>query len=81
MEACAAVTDFRFETLGRLVLRAPKAAANTPSRRISERTGMRLVRTMEGHYVSGRHLTEIWVITRDEWRAKFAVKPQKHESH
>lgn len=73
-EASAAVTRFWFETLGRSVLRAPKAATNTPSRRISERTGMRLVRTEEGHYVSGRHLTEIWEITRDEWRARSSRK-------
>ncbi|MEW6642754.1 MAG: GNAT family N-acetyltransferase [Pseudomonadota bacterium] len=69
-EASAAATDFWFETLGRSVLRVPKAAINTPSRRISERTGMRLVGTTEGHYVSGRHLTEVWEITRDEWRAR-----------
>lgn len=69
-EASAAVTDFWFETLDRSVLRVPKAAANTPSRRISERTGMRLVRTAEEHYVSGRQLSEIWEITRDEWRAR-----------
>lgn len=70
MEASAAVTGFWFETLGRSLLRAPKPAVNEPSRRISERTGMRLVRTVEGHYVSGRHLTEIWEITKDEWRAR-----------
>lgn len=69
-EASAAVTDFWFETLGRTVLRVPKAAANTPSRRISERTGMRLVGTKLGHYVSGPQLTEIWEITRNEWRAR-----------
>ena len=69
-EASAAVTKFWFETLGRPVLRAPKAAGNAPSRRISERTGMRLVSTVEGRYVSGRHLTEIWEITKDEWRAR-----------
>jgi RimJ/RimL family protein N-acetyltransferase len=48
-EAAAAVTGFWFETLGRSALRAPKATTNKPSRRISERTGMRLVRTKEGH--------------------------------
>jgi [ribosomal protein S5]-alanine N-acetyltransferase len=69
-EASAAVTGFWFGTLNRSVLRVPKAAVNKPSRRISERTGMRLVRTVEGDYVSGRHLTEIWEITKDEWRAR-----------
>ena len=33
-EAAAAVTGFWFETLGRSVLRVPKATANKPSRRI-----------------------------------------------
>jgi ribosomal-protein-alanine N-acetyltransferase len=73
-EASAAVTGFWFETLGRSVLRAPKAATNTPSRRISERTGMRLVRTEEGQYVSGPHLTEIWEITRGDWCARSSEK-------
>lgn len=73
-EASAAVTRFWFETLGRSVLRVPKAATNTPSRRISERTGMRLVRTEEGQYVSGPHLTEIWEITRGDWCARSSEK-------
>ncbi len=37
-EACEAVTDFWFNTLKFPVLRAPKAAANTASRRISEKS-------------------------------------------
>jgi len=68
-EASAAVTDYWFDTLGRSVLRASKAAANTPSRRISERTGMRLVWRGERDYVSGRLPAELWEITADEWRA------------
>jgi RimJ/RimL family protein N-acetyltransferase len=40
-EACAWANDFWFETLGYPVLRAPKAAANLASRRISEKQGMR----------------------------------------
>jgi [ribosomal protein S5]-alanine N-acetyltransferase len=79
-EASAAVTDFWFETLGRTVLRAPKAATNTPSRRISERTGMRLVGTTEGRYVSGNHLTEIWEITREEWRARRILLNRNHQA-
>jgi RimJ/RimL family protein N-acetyltransferase len=51
-------------------LRAPKAAANIASRRISEKQGMRLVGTEEREYVSGRLLTEIWEITAEEWRAR-----------
>jgi ribosomal-protein-alanine N-acetyltransferase len=69
-EACSAVTDFWFETLERPVLRVPKASANLPSRRISERSGMRLIRTEDLDYVSGRLPSEIWEITREEWRGR-----------
>ena len=69
-EACDKVTDYWFETLGFPLLRVPKAAANTPSRRISQRQGMRLVETKESDYVSGRLLTEVWEITSQEWKAR-----------
>jgi RimJ/RimL family protein N-acetyltransferase len=68
-EACAWSNDFWFETLGFPVLRVTKAAANTASRRISEKHGMRLIGTMERDYVSGRLPTEAWEITAEEWRA------------
>ena len=68
LEASSAVTDYWFETLGRTVLRVPKAVANVRSRRISERTGMRVIKTEERDYVSGRFPAEVWEITRDEWR-------------
>jgi ribosomal-protein-alanine N-acetyltransferase len=71
-EACDAATDYWFETLGFPLLRVPKAAANTASRRISERQGMRVVATEERDYVSGRLLTEVWEITAGEWRARKA---------
>jgi ribosomal-protein-alanine N-acetyltransferase len=69
-EAVVAVTDYWFETLARPLLRAPKAVANEPSRRISERSGMRVVSTEDRDYVSGRLATEVWEITRDEWRKR-----------
>jgi [ribosomal protein S5]-alanine N-acetyltransferase len=69
-EASVAVTDYWFETLARPLLRTPKAAANVPSRRISERSGMRLVKTGHQDYVSGRLSAEIWEITREEWRKR-----------
>ncbi|MBP2295926.1 GNAT family N-acetyltransferase [Azospirillum rugosum] len=69
-EAVEAVTDFWFEVLGNEVLRVPKAAANRASRRVSERTGMRMIRTETHAYVSGEHPTEVWEITRAEWRAR-----------
>jgi len=66
-EAADAVTDYWFNTLKFPVLRAPKAAANIASRRVSEKQGMRVVATEERGYVSGRMLAEIWELTADEW--------------
>jgi ribosomal-protein-alanine N-acetyltransferase len=68
-EAVFAVNDYWFDALGFEVLRAPKAAANVGSRRISEKTGMRMVERGEANYVCGRLPSETWEITRDEWRA------------
>jgi len=68
-EACDAATDYWFDTLRFPVLRAPKAVPNTASRRISEKSGMRLVATEERDFVSGRFPAEIWEITAEEWRA------------
>lgn len=68
-EAVIAVNDFWFDVLGFPVLRAPKAVANVASRRISEKTGMRLAGTMEKDYVCGRLASERWEITAEEWRA------------
>jgi RimJ/RimL family protein N-acetyltransferase len=69
-EASDAVTDFWFSTLKCPVLRVPKAIANTASRRISEKQGMRVVATVERDYVSGRLPAEIWEITAEEWRKR-----------
>jgi RimJ/RimL family protein N-acetyltransferase len=69
-EAVTAVNDYWFDVLGFSVLRAPKAVVNIASRRISEKTGMRVIATEERDYVSGRFLSEIWEITAEEWREK-----------
>jgi ribosomal-protein-alanine N-acetyltransferase len=69
-EACHAVTDYWFNVLRFPVLRVPKAIANTGSRRISEKQGMRVIATEDRDYVSGRFPSEIWEITVDEWRAR-----------
>lgn len=69
-EAVEAVTEYWFQELKFPVLRAPKAAANAASRRISEKTGMRFVGTEERDFVSGRLASEIWEITAEEWRAR-----------
>ncbi len=68
-EACAWANDFWFERLGFSVLRVAKAQANTASRRISEKHGMRLVGVIEKDYVCGRLPAEIWEMTAEEWRA------------
>jgi [ribosomal protein S5]-alanine N-acetyltransferase len=69
-EACEAVTDYWFNTLKFTVLRAPKAVGNIASRRISEKSGMRLVAMEEHEFVSGRLPAEIWEITAEEWNAQ-----------
>jgi len=71
-EAVAATNDYWFDVLGFTRLRAPKAIVNGPSRRLSEKTGMRVVALQEHDYVSGRYRTEIWELTAEEWRAKRA---------
>ena len=57
------------------LLRVPKAVANTASRRISEKNGMRVVAVEEKDFVSGRYLSEVWEITAEEWRAHRAAAP------
>ena len=69
-EACEAVTDYWFDVLKFPVLRAPKAVQNAASRRISEKTGMRIIAKEEREYVSGRFVTEIWEVNADEWFAR-----------
>ncbi|MDQ0654604.1 GNAT family N-acetyltransferase [Pseudomonas cedrina] len=68
-EASAAVTDYWFGVLKRPLMRVPKAAPNLGSRRISERTGMRLIRTQEGEFVEGTFPRDLWEMTRAEWLA------------
>ena len=68
-EAVIAATDYWFDVLGFPLLRAPKAIANAGSRRISEKTGMRIVEVVERDFVGGRFLSEIWEITAEEWHA------------
>ncbi|ENF7815520.1 GNAT family N-acetyltransferase [Enterobacter soli] len=70
-EASIAATDFWFNTLNKPALRAPKAAENGRSQRISASSGMRLIRTEKKEYVSGLLDSELWEITRDEWNARY----------
>ncbi|KAF1030895.1 MAG: hypothetical protein GAK37_01058 [Pseudomonas sp.] len=74
-EASAEVTRYWFEVLERPLMRVPKAAPNVASRRISERTGMRLIRRDEGQFVEGNFPRDIWEITREEWLASREGQP------
>jgi [ribosomal protein S5]-alanine N-acetyltransferase len=78
-EACEIVTDYWFDQLGFEVLRVPKAVANTTSRRISEKQGMRIIAITESDYVCGRLPTEVWEITAAEWCARRKVFPGNAE--
>ncbi|MGO2450243.1 GNAT family N-acetyltransferase [Pseudomonas taetrolens] len=69
-EACEAVDSFWFETLGRPMMRVPKAAPNVASRRISVRGGMRRVSSQEKNFVSGRFVCDLWEITRAQWLSR-----------
>ncbi|HZS28245.1 MAG TPA: GNAT family N-acetyltransferase [Candidatus Angelobacter sp.] len=73
-EACEAATDYWFNVLGFPVLRVSKAIANTASRRISEKQGMRVIAREDRDYVSGRFPAEIWEITAEEWRLRKRVR-------
>lgn len=68
-EAVVAANDYWFDVLGFDVLRSLRAVANHTSRRIAEKTGMRLIATGEGHFVCGRLPQEMWEITAQEWHA------------
>lgn len=76
-EAADIVTDYWFDVLGFPILRIPKAIANTTSRRISEKQGMRVVGIEERDYVSGRLRSELWEITREEWNAYKAQRSRR----
>ena len=69
-EACDAVTEYWFQVLKMEKLRVPKALENVPSRRISEKQGMRVVAEEDHDYVSGRLRTEVWELTREEWQSR-----------
>ena len=52
------------------MLRVPKAPLNSRSKRISDSSGIRLIRTEKKEYVSGLLDSELWEITRDEWNTR-----------
>lgn len=67
-QASAEVTRYWFQDLGRELMRVPKASPNLASRRLSERSGMHLIRVDEGNFVGGRYAQETWEITREQWQ-------------
>lgn len=71
-EASAAATDYWFNVLDRPVLHVPKAVANPASRRVSEKQGMRVLRTLDLPLVSGMQPAELWEINRETWLGKRA---------
>jgi ribosomal-protein-alanine N-acetyltransferase len=68
-EACVWANDFWFDVLGQPTLRVSKAIANTASRRISLKHGMRVTGTDEANYVSGRLPSETWQLTAEAWHS------------
>lgn len=66
-EACHAATEFWFNQLQQPVLRAPKAKENHRSQKISEQSGMRMIREGIGEYHIGDVPSTLWEITREEW--------------
>lgn len=75
-EASDIVTDHWFGTLGMEILRVPKAVGNPPSRRLSEKRGMRVVRRFQANLVSGFHEIEVWEIDRATWCLNRAASNQ-----
>jgi len=71
-EAVVAVNDYWFDVLGEPRMAVPKALANLASRRISEKTGMRVAELMEDSYVGGWMAAERWEQTAEEWRQRRA---------
>jgi ribosomal-protein-alanine N-acetyltransferase len=77
-EAVITVNDYWFEVLGFPVLRTSKAIANITSRRVSEKTGMKIISIEESDYVSGHQPSETWQITAEEWRrARTRLSPER----
>jgi len=70
-EAVEAVTVYWFEMLEFERLVSQNAVLNKGPARISKRTGMRLIGHSHGDFLEGDNLaTEIWEITRSEWKKR-----------
>ncbi|MEN0064412.1 MAG: GNAT family N-acetyltransferase [Myxococcota bacterium] len=68
-EAVTALQDYAFIECGFERMVVLNAAVNTASRRIKEKTGARLLDTVELPHHSGASETQRWEITREGWIA------------
>ena len=80
-EACKLATDYWFDVLGFPVMRVSKAMANMPSRRLSEREGMRLIQVGPRDFVSGRMPAGIWETTAAQWRSRVSASPSQRNPY
>ena len=68
-EASIAATDYWFNTLNKAVLRAPRPAANSRSRRISDSSGHAACQNGTEAYVSGSD-SELGEMPATRWNAR-----------
>jgi ribosomal-protein-alanine N-acetyltransferase len=69
-EAAEAVTAYAFEGLGWPHIYVTNAATNAGSHRIKQKQGFSLVEVIEGEFVEGPRPREVWLLTRERWRAR-----------
>jgi [ribosomal protein S5]-alanine N-acetyltransferase len=69
-EAAERVTEYAFLELDWPHLWLTNAEGNAPSRRIKEKQGAKLVSRQPKRFVSGEGMAEIWLLDRDDWRAR-----------
>ena len=65
-EAVGALVGYAFDVLGAEVVRIYASAENTPSIRVAEKAGMRLVERIEHRYASGVWFGVRYELTRDD---------------
>ncbi len=68
-EAVSAVQDYLFFDLRLERILVANAKGNRASRRVKEKTGARLVKTIDLEHHDGTHEAELWEVTRETWAA------------
>jgi len=66
-EAVSAVNDWVFQHSDLTELIVKNAATNVASRRVKEKTGATLVRTIVEDYNNGESESEVWRLRREDW--------------